>query len=153
MRDSSNRVNHPSRAPSRSWMLGYSPPFAVVAHFNINDWPASSAEADRGLFGLVSCHGASSLTDGFLQDFGIEVTHGSIDQSSSIGSSVQYDGSVSTSGRYPAILRSWQSSHVYVRKMPRASYCGDHNLPEPQEHGFGRHSFGMRIIFSSVLEP
>ena len=34
------------------------------------------------------------------------------DQSSSIGSSVQYDGSVSTSGRYSAILRSWQSSHV-----------------------------------------
>src|ERR1700738_3571815 len=32
--------------------------------------------------------------------------------SSSIGSSVQYDGLVSTSGRYLAILRSWQSSQV-----------------------------------------
>jgi hypothetical protein len=130
-------------------VLGHSPPFAVVAHFNINDWPASSVEADRGLFGLVSCHGASSLTDGFLHDFGIEVTHGSIDQSSSIGSSVQYDGSVSTSGRYPAILRSWQSSHVYVRKMPRASYWADFGLPDPHEHVLERHWLGMRVIFSS----
>jgi hypothetical protein len=60
-------------------------------------------------------------------------------QSSSIGSSVQYAGSVSTSGRYPAILRSWQSSQVYVRKMPRASYWADFGLPDPHEHVFERH--------------
>ena len=64
-------------------------------------------------------------------------------------SPVQYDGSVSTSGRYPAILRSWQSSHVYVRKMPRASYWADFGLPDPHEHVFERHCLGMRVIFSS----
>jgi hypothetical protein len=82
MCDSSNRV-------TRSGILGYSPPFAIVAHFNIDDRPASIAKAISNLFGLVSCHGACFPTDGFLQDFWKEATLRPVDQSSSIGSSVQ----------------------------------------------------------------
>jgi hypothetical protein len=61
-------------------------------------------------------------------------------------SSARYDGSVSTSGRQRAILRVWQSSQVYVRKMPRASHWGD-RLLEPQEHGFWHVCVGIHVIF------
>lgn len=56
-------------------VLGHSPPFAVVAHFNIDDRPASRTKAFGDLFGLMLRHGACSLTDGFLQDFRREATH------------------------------------------------------------------------------
>ena len=49
-------------------VLGHSPPFAVVAHFDIDDRPASRTKAFGDLFGLMLRHGACSLTDGFLQD-------------------------------------------------------------------------------------
>jgi transcriptional regulator with XRE-family HTH domain len=124
----------------------------------------TNCEADKGYkdtLGNMSLGSRSHFSSDFMQLLGRpceppaacggRLHFGISAQSSSIGSSVQYDGSVSTSRRYPAILRSWQASHVYVRKMPRASYCGDHGLPEPQEHAFGRHCLGMRAIFSSVL--
>jgi hypothetical protein len=56
-------------------VLGHSPPFAVVAHFNIDDRPASRTKAFGDLFGLMLRHGACSLTDGFLQDFRRDATH------------------------------------------------------------------------------
>jgi hypothetical protein len=56
-------------------VLGHSPPFAVVAHFNIDDRPASRTKAFGDLFGLMLRPGACSLTDGFLQDFRGEATH------------------------------------------------------------------------------
>jgi hypothetical protein len=53
----------------------HSPPFAVVAHFNIGDRPASTAEAVGDLFGLLLRPWACSLSDGFLQDLRREATH------------------------------------------------------------------------------
>jgi hypothetical protein len=38
-------------------VLGHSPPFAVVAHFNIDDRPASRTKAFGDLFGLMLRHG------------------------------------------------------------------------------------------------
>jgi hypothetical protein len=54
------RIGHVSRQPSvtRAPILGYGTPCAVIIDFNINDRPASSAEAVSCLFGLSPGHDA-----------------------------------------------------------------------------------------------